>query len=553
LVLGSIIFISCGGGENGKGGSAPSELVHVEQEPSSELSLPKTISSIDRYVIGGTVSGLSATGLVIQNNGSNNLIISSNGEFNFPAMDEGSSYLISIVGQPTKQTCTVLNQSGLVSGADISDVEIDCVDNPPDTYSIGGTVLGLSGSGFVIQNNGEATLSISENGIFNFPALADGSSYSVTIVSQPTHQTCSISREAGVLAGKNIIDIEIRCVMNRYHLEGTVSGLSSAGLVLQNNGMNPLEISTDGPFRFLSVDDGSNYAVTVYAHPVDQTCSILNGSGIVSGKNISNIRVDCVNNPIATYAIRGTVSGLLGEGLAIQNNAGKSFPISTNGPFSFPPMDDGSQYDISILSQPQNQACTVLNGKGTLSGVDISNVEISCVSIAPPCDPDMEIVSGKTTFILMARFFAVKKKDVSNACFIHFSLNGKRLFDLSSNLKNESKYYWYTDNPLVPSKSVKLILNESDLKVGVNRYELLWTERWCESVNGNPLLELSIAPFVVNWPSDTSWEIKKRKLSVPMSTSSGRSFDPAFNSPYHILYGSFSMSDTFSEGSCLNK
>src|SRR5690242_9387265 len=40
--------------------------------------------------------------------------------------------------------------------------------------------------------------------------------------------------------------------------------------------------------------------------------------------------------PDATYAVSGNVSGLLGSGLVLQNNAGDDLPIAANGNFSFP-------------------------------------------------------------------------------------------------------------------------------------------------------------------------------------------------------------------------
>ena len=58
------------------------------------------------------------------------------------------------------------------------------------TYTIGGHVTNLSGSGLVIQNNGSDNLAITANDGFTFPtAMADGSSYNVTILTQPIGQT----------------------------------------------------------------------------------------------------------------------------------------------------------------------------------------------------------------------------------------------------------------------------------------------------------------------------------------------------------------------------
>src|SRR5580698_9486894 len=54
--------------------------------------------------------------------------------------------------------------------------------NPtPTTYTIGGSVSGLTASGLVLQDNGGNNLSVSANGTFTFTgALDSGGAYSVT-------------------------------------------------------------------------------------------------------------------------------------------------------------------------------------------------------------------------------------------------------------------------------------------------------------------------------------------------------------------------------------
>src|SRR5882672_1243992 len=52
-------------------------------------------------------------------------------------------------------------------------------------YSVGGSVSGLSGA-LVLQINGGSGLNISTDGPFTFPvALANGSAYAVTVLTQP--------------------------------------------------------------------------------------------------------------------------------------------------------------------------------------------------------------------------------------------------------------------------------------------------------------------------------------------------------------------------------
>jgi len=83
------------------------------------------------------------------------------------------------------------------------------------------------------------------------------------------------------------------------------------------------------------------------------------------------------------FTIGGTVSGLAGSGLILRNNGGDDLPISGNGGFTFAtPVPDGDLYSVSVASQPSGPAqnCTVSNGSGTVSGANVTNVQVTCVT-----------------------------------------------------------------------------------------------------------------------------------------------------------------------------
>jgi hypothetical protein len=80
------------------------------------------------YTIGGTVSGLTGSGLVLVDNGENNLSIGGNGSFQFPAaIASGGTYDVTVLTDPSSpaQTCTVTNGSGTVSAA-VTNVQVTC-------------------------------------------------------------------------------------------------------------------------------------------------------------------------------------------------------------------------------------------------------------------------------------------------------------------------------------------------------------------------------------------------------------------------------------------
>jgi len=269
----SLIYSCSGGGGGGTGGQ------------------------VQKYKVSGVVSGMTGTGLILQNKGSNDLHIVSNGSFTFStALLTGATYSVTVKTHPTapNQTCTASNNTGTISNRNITDVSVVCSTN---TYSVGGVVSGLTGTGLVLQNNGVNNLSIISNGTFTFSAaIADGSGYLVTVLSQPTNlsQTCTASSNIGTMSGSNISSVVITCATNTYTISGLVSGLVGTDLVLRNNGADDLAIISNGTFTFATpLADGSGYNVTVRYQPYRQTCLVSGGTGTLHGANVTSVAVNC--------------------------------------------------------------------------------------------------------------------------------------------------------------------------------------------------------------------------------------------------------------------
>jgi hypothetical protein len=168
------------------------------------------------FSVGGTVSGLTGSGLVIQNNYRDSLTISSNGSFTFSStLQNEGFYSVTVATQPSLQTCTVSAGSGQIMLSDISSVQIVCLNNG-NTFTIGGSLSQmLGGNSITLQNNGGDNLTLSSNGNFTFPtALANNMNYSVTILTNAPTQTCVLSNSSGTISSANIININITCSGN---------------------------------------------------------------------------------------------------------------------------------------------------------------------------------------------------------------------------------------------------------------------------------------------------------------------------------------------------
>jgi hypothetical protein len=84
---------------------------------------------------------------------------------------------------------------------------------PPATYTIGGTVTGLTGS-VTLQNNGGDRLTVASNGTFSFATpVSAGSAYAVTVATQPDVPDCVVNNGTGNATG-NISAIAVVCSIN---------------------------------------------------------------------------------------------------------------------------------------------------------------------------------------------------------------------------------------------------------------------------------------------------------------------------------------------------
>ena len=84
-----------------------------------------------KYTVGGTLTGLQGTGLVLQDNGGKQLTLDSNGEFTLSdRLSSKDSYAVTVVTQPTDptQTCSVRNGSGTIGKTNVTNVIVNCVE-----------------------------------------------------------------------------------------------------------------------------------------------------------------------------------------------------------------------------------------------------------------------------------------------------------------------------------------------------------------------------------------------------------------------------------------
>lgn len=159
------------------------------------------------FELGGPVSGLVYPGLVITNviNGDSVTVAppATPGVVNFKlgkTIEYGTSYDVQITASPAHQTCALGGGADTAGRLASISIQVDC---QVQTFTIGGTVAGLKETGTEVKTglvitNGPDRLAIEKNGVYILPnKVAYDASYGVSVVSQPTGQTCTVANAAG--------------------------------------------------------------------------------------------------------------------------------------------------------------------------------------------------------------------------------------------------------------------------------------------------------------------------------------------------------------------
>ena len=259
----------------------------------------------------------------------------------------------------------------------------------PQTFTVGGSVSGLTGSGLVLQNNGGDNLTIATSGNFTFAtALASGAAFNVTVKTQPLSptQTCVVTNPTGTLGSANITNVVVTCTTNTYSIGGSVTGLTGAGLVLQDNAGNDLAVAAgSSTFTFSTpIASGANYQVTLKTQPTvpTQSCAVTAATGKVVSSNITNVVVTCTTT---TYTVGGSISGLTASGLVLENNGADDLTVpATSTSFTFATkVASGASYSVTVKTQPAGQTCAVTSASGTVGAAPVANVAVACSTVAP--------------------------------------------------------------------------------------------------------------------------------------------------------------------------
>jgi len=336
--------------------------------PSSELEL------LERY----SVERATVTSAQLNNQGVGELT---------SAFVPNDPYQLIIVRQPSAQTCSIAQSSGLMPVGGLTEEArpiITCQDLPSFPLSV--TVMGLTPGGSVsvtlhalngageVASSGVASLSVpAESGsevnldlLFSSPTLYHMQAYRLEVnSSSPESVTCEAVNladpEATSFTFRTDVPLSetiIRCrdandVREYFSLSGQVYGYTGTGLKLSLNNSPELLQVEEGADSFdfgPKLPDDANYDVIVKRQPAFSFCEVLNGSGVISGVDVTDLEVHC------------SPSGQL--------------EVSLTG------LPEGAEVEYTLFSVPRGNVAAALVGEAR-SDLVVRNGEVSSPLVSP--------------------------------------------------------------------------------------------------------------------------------------------------------------------------
>ena len=279
------------------------------------------------HTIGGTVTGLNGN-MVLQDNGGDNLTVSTNGSFTFAtAVAEGNLYNVSVLTQPiTGQTCTVTGGSGTAS-ANVTTVVVNCVKNTTPRFAYVANYGTNDVSAYTINASTGTLTSVGA-------VVAAGTGpHSVTV--DPSGKFAYVAN----WSSNNV---------SAYTINASTGVLTPVGTVA--TATKPFSVTVDptGKFAYVANYGDGVAPSTVSAYTIDSTGALTAVAGSPFGAGIapSSVTVDPTgkfayvanqgSNDVSAYTINASTGALTSVGAAMATGTTpNSVTVDPSGKFAY--------------------------------------------------------------------------------------------------------------------------------------------------------------------------------------------------------------------------
>ncbi len=297
------------------------------------------------YTVGGTVTGLTGSGLVLQNSSGKYLTVTASGSFTFPSgLNDGQTYSVTVRTQPSNptQTCTVSDGTGTIDKADVTDVLVSCTQagslafvanqtaNTISAFIIDtstGYLTEVSGSPFASTGLAPIALTVDPNGTYLY--VADNQSNAVSV----------------------------------YSINATTGVLTATGNLIPT-GKGPMSIAIDPTDKFMYVANVNDNTVSAYTLSSGTATQI--GTAYAVGREPSSLKVDpngsylyvtnFTDGTVSALAIDSTTGALTAVADAYPAGAGAlSIALDPTGQFAYVANENGTSISAYTISSTSGQ------------------------------------------------------------------------------------------------------------------------------------------------------------------------------------------------------
>lgn len=312
----------------------------------------------DVYYVAGTISGLSGT-VVLQNNGSGDLSISSNGYFAFDSLvNNGSAYNITVLTQPSGQNCIVTDGSGTVSGADVEAV-VNCYSTANSITAFDFNAISPTITGTVNEGNHTVALTVpygtSVTSLVPTISLSSGASVSPnTGISQDftSPVTYTVTAEDGVTTQQYVVTVSVASPSSYIITAsaGLGGSISPSGSIVVSSGNNKtfnispnsgysissvlvdnVSVSTASSYTFNNVTGNHSISVEFIVNQVIANGPIFQSSNVNNSQNYILSLQNQVNFLLEQVKLLMSQKSLLGMGNSSAYNFYRDLRASMSG------------------------------------------------------------------------------------------------------------------------------------------------------------------------------------------------------------------------------
>jgi 6-phosphogluconolactonase len=232
-------------------------------------------------------------------------------------------------------------------------------------FQVGGSVLGLTGAGLVLELNGTQDVSIAADGSFVFPAgITAGNAYSVTVKTQPAvyREFCAGTNSSGTVAA-TISNVAFTCTNLAGFLHWGATGGSGAS----------------GSITGYGIQAGTGALL-----PLGQPTSIDNDSvqllAAASGHFLYsfNLPPDGTGVALSTFAVDPSSGSLSLVGTVTTPSPVTAAGITPSGSYLFAGTEDGSVITFAAVA-----ATGMLNSVGSVTLASPYAVNIDAIAVTP--------------------------------------------------------------------------------------------------------------------------------------------------------------------------